>query len=288
MSLTTFLEIKDVRAKFSQEFPKPKFNLKKQILVPPITKHYSLVGTAFDYLMRFYLKCMNPKAITGEWVAELAVEKMRLLELSFSLDSRESEIKIDSNLLRKVDQIIPQAKIVYSNYLKSGEMNDEVIKSTILLAQLDTYFRAGVIDENLGMIDEGDIVDLKNLISNVNPDIFKAKKLCILNPTFGQASTLVGGADADFLIDNMLIDIKTTKKLELDRDYFNQVIGYYVLFRIGGIDDAPFDAKIETLGIYYSRYGELYAIPLKAVTNETKLPSFIEWFKKRAAEQAAL
>ncbi len=49
MSLRTFLDNKEVRAKFSEEFPKPKSSVKKQILAPPITKHYSLVGTAFDW-----------------------------------------------------------------------------------------------------------------------------------------------------------------------------------------------------------------------------------------------
>ena len=73
MSLTTFLKNRDVKEEFAQQFPKPRFSLKKEILAPPITKHYSLVGTAFDYLMRFYLKHLNPDAITKRWVAELSI-----------------------------------------------------------------------------------------------------------------------------------------------------------------------------------------------------------------------
>lgn len=33
------------------------------LLAPPLTDHYWLVGTAFDYLLRFYIKFLNPKAI---------------------------------------------------------------------------------------------------------------------------------------------------------------------------------------------------------------------------------
>ena len=70
MSLTDFLKVKDVRERFVREFPKPKFTLKKEILAPPRTKRYAWVGTAFDYLLRFYIKRLNPNAITTRWIAE--------------------------------------------------------------------------------------------------------------------------------------------------------------------------------------------------------------------------
>jgi len=283
MSLRTFLDNKDVRARFSEEFPKPKFGLKKQILAPPVTKHYSLIGTAFDYLMRFFIKRLNPKATTQEWVAESSIETMK--KLGFAFDSQRKLTPINSNLLEKADGMLSQAKIAYSDYTKSGKMNDEVIKCTIVLAQLDTYFRAGIINEDFGVVDEGDVTDLRKLISIVNPDSFKAKELCLLNPTFGEASDLIGGADADLVIDNLLIDIKTTTQLEFKREHFNEIMGYYTLYKLGGIPDAPIEPKIENLGIYYSRYGELYTFPVAVVIQASKFPSFAEWFKKRANQE---
>ena len=283
MSLTTFLNNNDVRAKFSEEFTKPRFGLKKQILAPPVTKHYPLVGTAFDYLMRFYIKHLNPKAIAKEWVAELSLDWMSLV--SFASKKHSIPTDIDDTLLEKASRMLSQAKRAYSDYIKSGETNDELIRCTILLAQLDIYFRAGIIDESFGIIDEGDVIDLRQLISIINPDSFKAKELCLLNPTFGEASELMQGADADLVIDNALIDIKTTTKLEFKRDHFNELIGYYTLYKIGGIPDAPVEPKIENLGLYYSRYGELYIFPVASVISLSKFPSFIEWFKERAAQE---
>jgi len=269
MSLTSFLAIKDVREKFSQEFPKPKFTLKKDILVSPMTKHFGLVGTAFDYLIRFYIKRINPKALSSPWVAELVIDK----------------VSDDKFLLGKTKTIISEAKDAYSRYLKSGKMNNAVIISAILLSQLDIIFRCGIFDKNLGKADEEDIRDLRNLISIVDPETFKAKRLCILNPVFGNASGLVGGADADLVIDKCLIDIKTTKKMELDRNHFNQIIGYYVLSRIGSITGAPAGHEIDTIGIYYSRYGELHTIPVKNLIDENRLLSFLKWFVMRASDQ---
>ncbi len=40
MSLTRFLNKKDVRKKFLEEYPTPRFNIKKEILCPPLTQDY--------------------------------------------------------------------------------------------------------------------------------------------------------------------------------------------------------------------------------------------------------
>ena len=62
MSLTSFLKNKDVKDKFTKAFPMPSISLSGELLAPPKTTHYPLVGTAFDYLIRFYLKRINPHA----------------------------------------------------------------------------------------------------------------------------------------------------------------------------------------------------------------------------------
>ena len=59
MSLTTFLAKPDVREKFSSEFAKPKLQVKKEIIALPLTKRYGLVGTAFDYLVRFHIEYLR-------------------------------------------------------------------------------------------------------------------------------------------------------------------------------------------------------------------------------------
>lgn len=283
MSLTSFLQNNDVRAMFSQEFAKPKLSLRKEILAPPVTEHYGLVGTAFDYLLRFYIERLNPQAITHKWVAEEAVEKMKEFGFAFSRGYR-SVGGIENGLLVKGGEIVSQAKAVYLDYLGSGVMNDDVIKAALLLAQLGTYFVTGIIDEDFGIVDEGDIADLRKLGSIINADAFRAKELCVLNPTFGNASDLVGGADADLVIDDMLIDIKTTSRLEVRRDDFNCLVGYYILFEIGGVDGVPSEHKIERLGVYSSRYAETLIFSIREVIDERRMASFIEWFTMKAQE----
>lgn len=151
----------------------------------------------------------------------------------------------DPIVYKKVKEIIQYSKKVRDEFIKTGKMSSDLYKAVLLLAQVDVIYRAGVVDENLGNVDEKDIEDLKNLISVAKPEYFKAKKICILNPTFGIASQLVGGADCDLVIDDAIIDIKTTKKLDLTRNYFDQLIGYYILYKIGGIDGMPSNCEIK-------------------------------------------
>lgn len=295
MSLTSFLNNRDVKEKFKQEFPKPGFSVKREILAPPLTSHYTLVGTAFDYLMRFYLKYLNPSAITHKWVAEKSLETF--LDLRgipcFDADTGKLDLeesvsslsKKDKALFKRIQKIVQQAKVKYAEFLNSGKVTNEVIKSTLLLAQLDPIFRARVVDVNIGVIDDKNVEDLKNLISLVDPKTFKANKICLLDPTFGKASVLVGGADIDLVIDDMMIDIKTTKKFEIQRAYFNQLIGYYVLYRIGGIDGMPSEHGIKRLGLYFSRYAYLYVINVRDIINEDTFSNFVEWFRKRVDEE---
>ena len=164
-------------------------------------------------------------------------------------------------------------------------MGYDLFKVAILLAQVDVIYRAGIVDENLGKADEGDINDLRNLISLVKPEQFRAKEICLLNPTFGEASQLVGGADCDLVIDETLIDIKTTKKLELTRDYLNRLIGYYILYKIGGVDGMPSTHEIKRLGVYFSRHAYLFTIDVRDVIREDTFHNFVAWFKKRAGEK---
>ena len=56
MSLTSFLEEKDVVRKFRQAFVKPKPVAEKPLLAPPLTDHDALITIAFGYLLRFLTK----------------------------------------------------------------------------------------------------------------------------------------------------------------------------------------------------------------------------------------
>ena len=270
MSLISFLaDNADVRERFRQEFRKPEFLVKKESVAPPLTTHYSTVGTAFDYLLRFLVQRLNQDTIEKEhWVAETAVGLL--------VD--------DATLFAKGKKIVSQARKHFEEYLKTSQMSDALIESTLLLATLDPIYRAGIGHEMIGVVHKDDIQDLKNLLSAVDEKYFTAKKLCLVNPTFGTASLLVEGADADLVIDDTIIDIKTTKKLSLDRRAFDQVLGYYVLHYISGVGELSPKPTISKAAIYFSRYGYLHVMQLSEFIDSSTFPNFVRWFKQRATE----
>jgi len=263
MSLTSFLELPDVREKFRQEFEKPRLARDRQLLAPPLSKRYSLVGTAFDYLLRFYLQRLNPKAIQRRWVAEAGLDKLGGEErVYYEIDANDGSIVAeelsfpdDNGSLRSVGQgVLKRGRAAYGRYIASGRITDSLLKGVIGLAQLDVIFRSGFVDENLGVAHREDMRDLRKLISLVKPSDFCVRRICLLNPIFGIGSRLIGGADADLVIDGMLIDIKTTKSLELKLDNFNQLLGYLALHEIWSVDGVKRKPKISQLAVYFSRY----------------------------------
>lgn len=269
MSLTTFIRNNaDVRERFKQEFRKPQWRVKRELLAPPFTKRYSTVGTAFDYILRFYVKRLNPNVFdNGHWVAEI----------SLALLQRQPSLYV------KAEKIIEQAKARERIFQQTGQITDKLIESALSLAYLDPIYRAGRGHEYIGApIDAKDIDDVKKLMSIVNPEFFKATRLCMLNPTFGEASGLVSGADADIVIDDNLIDIKTTKKFEFRMSDFHQIMGYYVLHQIGGLGNLRPKPGIKKVSIYFSRHAYLHTLEIGNLINEDAFPDFVEWFIARA------
>lgn len=288
MSLTSFVERPDVKKELSRRFPKPRYSMGAPILAPPQTTNYSQVGTAFDYLLRWYVHRLNPEAVTSGWVAQAAVDgplSPLVDEVTIYADGG-LEVKSQNPLHKKAKQILKSAKASCAQYLRSGKITDGLLGNVLLLAQMDAMVRPGyIVDEHFGKVDARDVADLKKLISVVDPQHFKAKRLCILNPTFGEGSRLVGGADADILIDGTLIDIKTTKSPYFNQRYYHQLIGYLVVSRIGGVDGAPSKAKIHNVAVYFSRHAQLASYRVKDMLDEPELVSFAEWFRRVASNK---
>jgi len=265
MSLTSFIKIPKIKNKFASTFSFTPPVLKGKIMASPQTHNYSLIGTAFDYLLRFHIEQLNRNSITRPWIAEDAIELT----------------KSKPDIYQKLKVIIDGTKKIHAAFQQTGKLTDSLLASSIILAKIDLIYRIGRLEPKLLDFEDKDIVDLKNLISVADLSFFKSEKISLLNPTFGTASLLVGGADADLIIDDVLIDLKTTKNLKFSREYFDQMIGYYVLSKIGGIDGVP-EHKIKKISIYFSRYGILHSIPISAFENNPKFPSFVKWFKDEA------
>ncbi len=81
MSLRTFLTRPAVKQLYIDTFPAMPDQppMPSIVAAPRSTKNASPVGTAFDYLVRFYARHLNPEAVVRPWVAMNGVRKLRRL-----------------------------------------------------------------------------------------------------------------------------------------------------------------------------------------------------------------
>ncbi len=234
MSLTDFTNY--ARVIFDAICDKPRLSLKGELLAPPLTQNYGTVGTAFDYAMRLMLSDINKTPVSEfPLVAELAAKRKKRKQFIASFHDRRLAFRRHQLAI------------------------DELIPDCITLAKLESVFRSkqDFPDSLIFTVDEHDVADLKSLIKLVDASKFRASAQCLMNPIFNKSSADVGGADADFIIDSTIIDIKTTKHLIFEREYFRQLVGYYLLNK----RENNLHGEITTLGIYFSRFAVLATFP---------------------------
>ena len=287
LSLTSLLKTTNVKNFLNEKFPFEPFNIDADVLAPAMTRKYSAVGTAADYLIRWWLMRWFLNVSGRRWIAESAVYRIGSLagafvsigkntngEQVFSTNSINSQLNFKKGCPEQVNTYMPlyetsarlldRARSEYFKYLDTSIMTDDTLRAAFGLVGLDTYARSGV-DVGIGAEPNNDDIDDLRQIWNVldSGDLCKLPPECkiLLNPTFGDGSALVKGADADIITCNKLIDIKTTKFGRFTGEHWRQLVGYWLLSLVGGW--RGFDwKKIDRLGVYFSRHGRLELVPI--------------------------
>lgn len=314
MSLTRFIAIPEVKARIKPLRPKLSRKITEPLRIEPRSNHYMLVGTAFDYLLRFELQRRAPHAVAKKWVAESALDS--ILGETYAIVHGERDTATSAIWLRavyetraiasgemdtggtdfeefawEVDQrackIMEDAKAAVAAYVKnrapSPAEQAELAGHAIRLAQLDSVYRAGRLDPTFAEADPEDTQDLVDMLAIAPFNLLLHKKVMLLNPTFGESSGLVGGADADLITGDMLVDFKTTKRNEIEVGSLDQLLGYFLLARNQRGADPKFP-KINKLGLYFCRHGYLWIQDTTVWTGHPQFPEIEEWFCKRAKE----
>lgn len=294
MSLTYLLTSeygRPLREKLKLYFPKPAFKFKLEIKVPPGGTNNRIIGAAFDYAFRNYLKNKYAKIkikICGpiEHIHTKAFNKLISdcksndyipirRRLSFAGSIVDSKIIHNRLLFINAKSLRAEKK-----YLKDGTLTETYLQAMFYFAHMDLFYRSGFLYDEFDKFDRADKNELKSLIQNINFELFKAKKVIHLNPSFGIATEMAQGADADLIVDDNLIDIKVTKELKLQRQHFNQLLGYYFLSLIGFINGNSRNLPISKISIYFARHAALWECPILLNFDKDQLDKFTKWFYK--------
>ena len=111
----------------------------------------------------------------------------------------------------------------------------------------------------------------------IKPYEWRTEGPCLLNPTFGMASHAIGGADADAIVGSLLVDVKSTKNLTLTLDDWLQLLGYRLLSILHQVVSSEAGTEIDTLGIYFARYGHLARWDVNQIGTEAVWREAVNW-----------
>lgn len=255
----------------------------------------SVAGTAFDYLARFTTASIVEK---DKWKAFINLNAYKGLVILKSFLNTEAyefyeelyikclvnimEYIYSNSLIDGIDKIFNEITNqieleAYERFIdrKTFDFNiNQVIISGIFFAKLELIYRSKKLPNSLQMltdIDEKLFEDVFKLCSVFEDKFVKTKLIktdsdVVYNPSFGQMSIRVGGADADIYIDGVLYDFKTSIKNGYAWRDFGQLITYYLLNELADEKDKKAtikSKKISKLAIYKARYGEVEYINIE-------------------------
>ncbi|HEX4591511.1 MAG TPA: hypothetical protein VH120_16360 [Gemmataceae bacterium] len=293
MNLTEFLGLREVRDRIKPLRPKGKRRISVPVRVPATDgKRSPLVGTAFDYLLRFELLRRAPHAKARPWIAELvpALMTLRPDAVAGSLNPSPDRTAFTTAIgeaPRRVQQVIDDAKKDVAAFRQSATPDGETIATVaghaLRLAKLDCFVRVRFFDATFQQAAAEDIETLTRLLAIVPFDQLAHPEVLMLNPTFGDASREVGGADADIIAGDMLVDVKTRKDAEVDSTTLDQLLGYLILARRHRKQDQSFP-EIRRVGVYLSRYGHLWTAAASDWTSHPVFAEVEQWFFEKAGQ----
>ncbi|MGH7111617.1 MAG: hypothetical protein ACREFK_14460 [Stellaceae bacterium] len=231
------------------------FDARPPCHLPTLASKYNqgTIGTAVDYRLRYYFDAYSsPDTVAANGVYMAGSKAGKIASRFFDYHD---------NLVARLNPVARQL----------GD-DDETALNTgcVVLAWFEQIYRTGRIFPPLDVLLEKENVE--DLLTAVPPEVVQdigqlsaafasdAKHLFkpnpILNPTFS-GSLDIGGADADIIVDKILIEFKCTSKIDVSklRAAALQLLGYVLL---------DYDGKytISDLMVYLPRQRASWRVPL--------------------------
>jgi hypothetical protein len=300
MSLSSFVKEPDVRDRLKPLRPDVSRKIPVPLSAPPRSGRYAMVGVAFDYLLRFEIERRADRCTSRGWVAEHAPQlldeaaagtvSLRVLVPGGGPPSTEPPPGGFRRAARRVQRRVDEARDVFLEYIfaeaPTGVERERAAACAIMLAKLDLVFRAGCYDTEFDHADPEDVADLLAMLSAAPFDLLAPAARIELNPVFGDASFAVGGADADIIAGDLLIDVKTSKQDRIQAEDLDQLLGYLLLARRARREQRRFPL-VRRAGLYYARFAHPMILDAATWTGHPLFRETERWFFERARESAA-
>jgi hypothetical protein len=110
----------------------------------------------------------------------------------------------------------------------------------------------------------------------------------VLNPAMVGDMGNLDGADADIVVDDTVVDIKTVLEPRVRRDFLRQLAGYAALAELGGFELSPSangEARqhhVRNIAVLFTRHNEIKKIPISEIFPGEGWRRYLEGFAELA------
>jgi hypothetical protein len=221
-------------------------------LAPEINQ--GTIGTAVDYRLRYYFQAyQSSDTVAANGIAMLAGKSRkiggRFLDYTDKLVARLNPVARE---LSSDDEAALNTSCVVMAWF------EQIYRSGMLFPRFEALLKSEKLEGLLAVVPSGvvqDITQLSIMFQSDAKQLFKPNP--VLNPTFSGSRDVEGGADADILVDGILIDFKCTSKVDAPklRAAALQLLGYVLLDYDGEYD-------ISEIMVYLPRQRCSWRVPL--------------------------
>ncbi|WP_276302557.1 hypothetical protein [Halorussus lipolyticus] len=306
---TDFIKIDEVRKEIDSAYPNPGRDV-DGLEVEHSGYSHRLIGNAFEFVCRLWLT--RQSEVTREpfrWDGLVTYEdgeppriysgtERRIFdkgeEPEESLLESERVQKVRKHRNRTIVSITPKslyrAKKHAEQFVKTGMNADEVVNAALLYSGWDQEKEENS-SIDLESFNDDLVTELQGLFNQLRSQEWTTGELTYLNPNFGQHWNILEG-EADFIIDDLLVDVKTTEDETFTPAFWRQLLTYYILNDVQRVLYEETDRtdqeypKVNRVGIYFARYGELQTVDMDDIINDRdEYERFRAWFVDRAIEE---
>jgi hypothetical protein len=313
ISLHAFLSQKHIRARMKEFRPDEPRVIDAPIRTEPRSARFALIGSSFDYLLRFEIARRVP-AVEERWIADhvadgdcrrhFAFLKNEIREFcesrrdfnkdnfadvqEYSRPVRKGQITsriaftdpFEIYFLQAVRKVVHEARSEIAAFRRMqrpsvGEQKQAAFHA-VRLAKVDAFFRAASLDPTFEIAERDDVAELVELLTIVPWERLLGTDPPLLNPTLG-CRELGIGTDADLISSGCLIEVKVTKNRSMLPEWLDQLLGYFIMLRFHGQANRTFP-KVSRLGLYFARHGHFWVRDTRVWTDRPGFADFEQWF----------
>lgn len=326
--VTDFIKLDEVRQEIDSTYPNPDSDTEGDLEVLNNGYSHKLIGNTFEFLCKLWLyrqcdEVIQPAVHSSREIQDGDGQGWRrgtryceIPEVTVSVfdgmkwedreggPSNQKEWEAMNEDRPNWDQRSPvqwtedeDLSTVANQYVETGMNTKQVVRAALLNAgwkpvdAVQSWIDRGAFEDDL-------LTEMEDLFSLLREQDWGDGRVVFEKPQFGNYRYILPG-EGDFLIDDLLVDIKTTENEAFTNTFWRQLLMYYVLNdvqrtlyeseEISRSGREAFDGKypeITRVGIYFARYGELRTIEIQDVIEDReRYKEFRAWIVDRAIEE---